>query len=416
MIRKLVLDNFMAHAHTEVALGPGMTVLTGPNNIGKSALVEGLRCLATNPAPKAFLRHGATMARVEALLEDEEGNVTKVAWVRRKASAVYELTRPGEEEPEVFAKLGRGHVPDEVRAALKLDPVTLETGQDVDVHIGNQREPIFLLNMPPSAAAAFFAASTESAHLLAMQNLLKRRVQDAKREEKALAGRIHGLERELDGLAGLPDLTLAVEQAVEQERALEAKARALPRLAEQLRNLGELAVGTAREGERAKALAPLEPPRESAPVRGLARTITDMARLERSSLDLRTRGRALSGLAAPPDTAPVADLARTMADLQRFSVAADQLKERTRGLADLQPSPTPLPIGPLSGLTAELQGLEQDRADTDKTLKQLKKDSLNLEREIRDRLKRLSACPLCGGRLDSNAFLGRNTDTDGGEG
>ena len=57
MIQRIILDDFLAHKHTELALGPGVTVLTGPNNSGKSAMVEALRCVATNPPPRHFIRH-----------------------------------------------------------------------------------------------------------------------------------------------------------------------------------------------------------------------------------------------------------------------------------------------------------------------------------------------------------------------
>ncbi|MDD4952968.1 MAG: AAA family ATPase, partial [Desulfovibrionaceae bacterium] len=103
MISRIVLENFMAHERTELDLGPGLTVLTGPNNSGKSAVVEGLRCLASNPAPKYFIRHGASRARVEALLD----NGFRVAWVRSKTSAIYEVWAPGADGPETYAKFGR---------------------------------------------------------------------------------------------------------------------------------------------------------------------------------------------------------------------------------------------------------------------------------------------------------------------
>ena len=107
MIRRLILTNFMAHAGTTLELAPGLNVLCGPNNTGKSAVVEALRCLANNPSPRHFIRHGASEARVEALLDDG----WRVAWVRRKAHALYEVYAPGEDEPQVFAKLKRGMVP-----------------------------------------------------------------------------------------------------------------------------------------------------------------------------------------------------------------------------------------------------------------------------------------------------------------
>lgn len=168
----------MAHERTEMELGLGVTALTGPNNTGKSAIVEALRCVATNPVPKHYIRHGAKEARVTIELDDG----TQVVWVRKKRSSGYELWRPGAEEPEEYWKFGR-KPPQDILDALKLDLVELETGNEIDVHVGNQREPVFLLNQPPSNAAAFFAASTESAHLLAMQNLLKRQTQDAKRKK-----------------------------------------------------------------------------------------------------------------------------------------------------------------------------------------------------------------------------------------
>ncbi len=410
MIRKLVLENFMAHARTEVALGPGMTVLTGPNNIGKSALVEAIRCLATNPAPKAQIRHGAKEARVEAHVEDEDGQVTVVAWVRHKNWAKYEILQPGAEEPEVFAKLGKSGVPDEVRAALRLDPVALETGQDVDVHIGNQREPIFLLNLPPSNAAAFFAASTESAHLLAMQDVLKNRVREAKREERDLSGRMAGLETDLDALSGLPDLTLAVERAVEQEREIQEKERVLPPLADLLQGLENLSSAAGRATERGKALAALVPPAEPALVRGLVQTMENMAQLESDLQGLSARQHGLSTLTGPPKIAEVKDLARVAADLSRLSAQAGRLEQRAGRLNDMQESPACLSTGPLSEIIGELSAVEQSCASKSSRLQQIQDQRAALEQEIEDRLAGLDQCPLCGSHMDKDAFLGRGKD------
>ena len=45
MITRLVLSNFKAHAHTDVALRP-FTVLVGANGVGKTSMLEGLHILA----------------------------------------------------------------------------------------------------------------------------------------------------------------------------------------------------------------------------------------------------------------------------------------------------------------------------------------------------------------------------------
>lgn len=44
-IKKLVVDNFQSHEHTEVEFGPGLNVIVGPSDHGKSALVRALRWL-----------------------------------------------------------------------------------------------------------------------------------------------------------------------------------------------------------------------------------------------------------------------------------------------------------------------------------------------------------------------------------
>lgn len=215
----------MAHKLTEIELGSGVNALTGPNNSGKSAVVEALRCVATNPVPKYYIRHGAKEARVTLELEDG----TRVAWVRKKRSSGYELWKPGVEEPEEYWKFGR-KPPEDVLNALKLDLVELENGGEIDVHVGNQREPIFLLNQPGSNAAAFFAASTESAHLLAMQNLLKRKTLEAKREKNELKGRLKEVEERLDRFSPLPNIGVELEIARETEASTKKMEAEIPAL------------------------------------------------------------------------------------------------------------------------------------------------------------------------------------------
>lgn len=70
MIHRLIVGNFMTHKHTVLELHPGVTVLTGPNNTGKSAVVEALRSLAKNPPSPSLIRHGAAKAVVHLELDD----------------------------------------------------------------------------------------------------------------------------------------------------------------------------------------------------------------------------------------------------------------------------------------------------------------------------------------------------------
>lgn len=339
MIRRLVLENFMTHERTELELGPGLTAITGPNNAGKSAIVEALRCVATNPAfGKNFIRHGCKSARVEIELDDG----TRVAWIRKPKTAGYELFAPGSDEPEEFWKLGQSNVPEPVQERLRLDQVALEEGKRgkdlVDVHIGNQREPVFLLNLPGTRQAAFFASSSEGAHLLRMQKLLKDKVKTARTNEAATTQRMEEIERSLDGLAPLPGLALRLDDADERLTAIESLERAIP-------ELEQLCAGIAArraEGQalrlRLDALAKAAPAPELQPVDGLRRAIAE----RRLALEARERGRArlavLETARSAPELSPTAPLRQLVLEMARAGLQLRQTSVRAAALAPLKPA------------------------------------------------------------------------------
>lgn len=441
MLTRLTLENFMAHRRTELPLGPGVTVLRGPNNSGKSAVVEALRCLAANPpVARAFIRHGAKEARVTAELAGGE----RLTWIRRPASAGYRIERPGA-EPEEFWKLGKSGVPDEVRDLLRLDEVALEGRKEaMDVHLGNQRDPVFLLDETPAAIASFFASSTEAAHLLAMQQALAGRVRTSRITEKNTLSRLDAIFAELDALAELPAMELAAERLEAGREAARAAAELVPRLEADIAELGRTRAQRARLGARLDTARTLAAPPALAPVAPLARTIVECSALKTQREAATARHAALSLLAPLPDLAPVAPLARTLAE--RFGLArqADALAARREALASLSSPPAPEDVAPLADLAARrkalaaaaealerkqsaLNGLaeppspfdpapaaslcremsrlarEQSRLDAQKS--RCEAELASLAGRIAELLERAGACPLCGSKVTAEAFL-----------
>lgn len=390
----------MAHERTEIDLGPGLTVLTGPNNSGKSAVVEGLRCLASNPAPKHFIRHGASRARVEALLD----NGFRVAWVRSKTSAIYEVWAPGADGPETYAKFGR-RPPGDVLDLLKLDPVELETGQEIDVHLGNQREPVFLLNQPPSAAAAFFAASTESVHLLAMQNLLKRKTLEAKRDEAAHARRMEDIARDLDRLGGLPDLALDLELANAQRDRLDRLEGLLPGLEAAISARLDLESDLQRLQQAAKAVRGLGEPPGLWPARPLEQILDQGRGLEKKQARARALSAGLEALAPPPDLFPTTALAQAAAAGRELRAGLGRFKAQDRVLDGLQQAPTLFETARLKDLALELSRCAGRIAGLGAGLEACGRDIGSLRRRIEKRLAEIGACPTCGSRMDLGRFL-----------
>ena len=445
MIRKIVLENFMAHGRTELELGPGLTALTGPNNSGKSAVVEALRCVATNPVPKYFIRHGAKEARVEVWLEDG----TCIAWVRRKAHAIYEILRPGADEPEVYAKFGR-KIPDDVADLLRLDPVELESdpGNPVDVHIGNQRSPIFIMADTSSdrRMADFFASSTESAHLLSMQKLLEKRVKDEKRVAAAQRERMATLAADLGRMGPLPDIGLRLDRAREAEAALAETRRSIPELerligqrralalreragtlrlerltpldairsprlwpvtglAEWLHRRGELArereLGAARSG----ALGPLAQPPALLPAPPLARMVESLRDLHRQRRTCVAQLAPLAEVPAPPPLFDCLAVAERLGALRRLREQHARQTDRTESLRSLRPVPQLADPALLADLRGRLDRLRGERNAAARTLADLDGRTAELHARIKARLKNIGECPLCGGDLDAARFL-----------
>ncbi len=446
MIAKLTLINFMAHARSEFELAPGLNVLTGPNNTGKSAVVEALRCLAENPIPRHVIRHGAAEARVEVAFADG----TALTWVRRPRYALYELTRPGAAEPEVFAKFGRTP-PEEILSLLRLDLVPLESGETVDVHIGNQREPVFLLGQPGSVVAGFFAASTEAAHLIAMQNRLTDRTRKAKIEKGRLEARLAAIAAELDKLAPLPDLEMrlavadgledalgglsrdipALEKLLAARQALHQRGQALARARQALsalasppvpaatapladllsRRLG-LARAVSLTSGRQSALETLAAPPALADTPALASRLAALAEAGRLLDRKRAKTSALAHLAAPPapaDTQALAELGRRLD--QARSVAQD-LARKTRALAGLAPPPQPADTQPLGRLLETLAARREAVAAKKRELAAKGQALAALKDRIAARLAELGACPLCGAKLCAHTFLTGDAPVD----
>src|SRR5690606_7200423 len=83
MIRRITLDNYMSHVHTVIEPASGLTVLVGPNNCCKSAVVSALQTVCENLSGGYMVRHDEREARVA--VETDDGH--EIIW-RRKGNAV----------------------------------------------------------------------------------------------------------------------------------------------------------------------------------------------------------------------------------------------------------------------------------------------------------------------------------------
>ena len=183
----------------------GLTVLVGPNNCGKSAVVAALQILAHNDQSTHVVRHGERETSVT--VATDEGH--ELTWRRRTSGSVSYVLNGS-----TYDRLKR-QVPPEVSRALRLHKVTAgseASSNEFDLHFGEQKAPVFLIDRPPTQAAQFFAASSDAAHLVAMQGLHKQKVRDARQERERARSELVVAEQELETLADVPGIAGRIDQ------------------------------------------------------------------------------------------------------------------------------------------------------------------------------------------------------------
>lgn len=365
MISKIVLHNFMSHAHTELELAPCLTVLTGPNNCGKSAIVAALQAVCGESSGSFMVRHGEKESRVT--VETDDGHC--VAWRRIGGTVSYVVN--GRE-------VHRG-VPEDLHDVLQLPTVVSRNGKDeFDVHFGEQKKPLFLINESGGRAATFFASSSDAEYLIRMQKLHLENTRTRKTEARVLRNEIAALDRKIEALSPINDLEARTEALLSQHGTILARHERIDKLSLDLDHLRSLhrertqverrlatliilsgppsyrpdaplasridvlrdkAIQAAIQRSLCALLQPLASPPEMRKASSLRRTYEA---LERTVQDRRWTSQVCVTLAAvveAPRLQPEADLGVALTELRRAAAMSHEAKSRVRHLASLQVPP-----------------------------------------------------------------------------
>jgi exonuclease SbcC len=377
----------MSHVETEIELANGVTVLTGPNNIGKSAVVEAIRSLAENPASQGLIRHGASKAVVTVELDSGE----IISWERTHGSPLYRIKKDGREE--VYAKIGN-NVPEDVRKLLRISPVITGDGEEVNVHIALQKDPIFIPS--GSRAASFFAASTEAHYLVQMQQLLKSKADARKARKKEIEAEIVRLRAQIERYAPLDSIQEIFNVVDKLEAEIKEVDEKIPRLMETINSLERLIADLDSLNEQfavleklkdpplikpvaplealiveidsvseqinmledtLKRLESLETPPDLRPTEALAE-IADRISLEESLVErLQKADEVLQGLGDPPPLHPSAELAKVIFEIEQLERIVRELSRTNVVLSHLEPAPVLLDVVSLGKMVSEMESL-----------------------------------------------------------
>lgn len=379
-VRWLEVTNVLKHVNTRVEFSPGLNILTGEVNGGKSALViTAFRALAYGESDETMIRHGTEVMAVRVGLEHNVElemvrnlkSSPKVVY-RRYAAGV--LTNEGRQE-------ARGTVPGFISGTLRISRV-----DELDIQLRGQKEPIFLLNESPSRRARLLSVGRESGllqDLVEHHRLSLRRDRDRLKQEEAELRTVNLTLRVMAPLAAMAAMT-DIWTAMQQEAITSDLAVA---------SLRALAVRLVPITERMTGLAFLmgqQPTDVQLPVlfdsSGLARIIVKL-----SSGTSLSRMPTVPDIPAPPTVQNTNPLQNVIARLQRAMsvVAAGAALPAAIG------APTLLDLRGLAGHVTRLTGQETALTALEKEEKLAGSATLTAEHEYTTLRARLGTCPVC---------------------
>ncbi|HPB30286.1 MAG TPA: AAA family ATPase [Candidatus Sumerlaeota bacterium] len=385
MIGRIILENYMAHVRTVIEPAPGLTVLVGPNNCGKSAVVSALEQVLYNAHRGDFMvRHGEKEARIT--IETDDGHT--VIWRRRGGAVAYIID--GQEISRI-----RSNVPEGVHRILRLAPVVTERGE-YQIHLAPQKAPIFLINESETQAAAFLASSSDAERLMEMQRRHRLKTQNLKTEAQQLRGVSERLDAEITALDPVDSVRASFQDAEQNHAALQARINRAGLLGDLHKNL----VVRTRERDILQNLkaagAGLGAPPALSETRTLDTLLKNMGHIKRQVQIHCLTSQTLTGLNTAPPLQDTAQIQGLLDSLKQSRRAAAIMRESVNVMNRAAPPQELADTIPLETLRAEIAAAIHSRNAHAEEKNRIETEWHEAMDEARDFVTRNPRCPLCG--------------------
>lgn len=205
MAVRVRVQNFQSIADAEVLI-EGLTVVTGPNNSGKTALMRAVRGVFTNPAAGPLVRHGEAYLSVTLVFDNGDTICWEKGWEKpgQKGKGINRYHING----VTIQGVGRG-VPPEVELLGVKD--VQAASERVWPQIADQFDgTLFLLNRPGSAIAEALSDVDKVGRLTDALKLSEKDQRAAENELKVRRSDVEDLKKGLSFYVGVEDVASAI--------------------------------------------------------------------------------------------------------------------------------------------------------------------------------------------------------------
>lgn len=207
MISKIKLTDFQAHRNTEIDFHPGITVITGPGNKGKTSIFRALRVVFQNHIPQLTdycTKNVATKFEVEVDVDGHKITRVKGTHVPEGKKAKVSINDYYIDGKAAGESIGK-EIPAEVLKATRIHPVKFSATPklEFDLQLQNQFEPYFLIFSSGEEKLKFLNRLSGSYIVdLAIKDV-QTDLKAAKEKVEALESKIKDSQEEADKIAAI---------------------------------------------------------------------------------------------------------------------------------------------------------------------------------------------------------------------
>ena len=355
----------MSHEDTLIEPATGITLICGSNNIGKSAISIALYFLSAAKSYQSqvgrdwMIRHGQKQATVTVEVENKDG-LHKIQWRRKKNSEGWTVDGVDSD---------RGSPP-ELDKILKLKNECFGGKSSMQVHLSEQKEPLFILNETGSYIAECFASTNDTKYILKMQSVHKRNILEAKKNKEYLENDLETKEVELSHLSTVKNIVPLVENAENLHEKINKNKSSIDKIDELLNKEKKI------------------------------------------SCDLEVNSKLidkLSDLNSPPELEVTADLFNLLKDIEKYKTQQIDAHKSVGLLKSLKTPPELIETESLKNFISNYIKKIDEVEKVSDVNKKLNETELELQNEFKEYLKENPHCPTCGEVLNEK-FLGHIRD------
>ena len=158
MQEKFTIDNYQIIKHGEILFRPGITLITGSSNNGKSSIFKAYKQLIYNLSGNTYINQNADKCKLTL-----ENNDYKIVYNKTKSKSSYNITTS--DGTLSFDKLGVNQIP-EIKDLVKID-------KNLHYNFWEQLEKPFLINKTNREQFLLLQESPISSNLINIQDNIK---------------------------------------------------------------------------------------------------------------------------------------------------------------------------------------------------------------------------------------------------